>query len=341
MEARELLKRVPVIDLHNDTLVAHQRLRNASLAQRGKRYGSERNGLVAGPYGHLRPLVGSEELQIDLQGMREAGLDAGFFAVDVTQAHNNHLAYAMDALGFLLHDLASQDVDAVIVRSSADLRRAIGAHQPALILHIEHADVTEKSLNVLHALYALGVRSLGFTHNVSSCAADGCLEARDGVGLTDFGVRLVREMNTLGMVVDLAHVSPGAFFHGLEVSARPVLFSHGNARALCDHPRNLTDDQLRALSAQGGVIGVSFVPSFVDAERPTLARLLDHFEHIVEIGGIDCVGLGSDFDGGGTLVQNVNALEEVVAGLIGRGYDEVALGKILGGNALRVLEAVL
>ena len=341
MEARELLKRLPVIDLHNDTLVAHQRLRNASLAQPGECYGSERNGLVSGPYGHLRPLDGTEAFQIDLLRMREVGLDAGFFAVDVTQAHNNHLAYAMDALGFLLHDLMAQDADALIVRGREDLRRAIGTHQPALILHIEHADVTEKSLNVLHALYALGVRSLGFTHNVSSCAADGCLEARDGVGLSDFGVRLVREMNSLGMVVDLAHVSPGAFFHALEVSERPVLFSHGNACALCDHPRNLTDDQLRALSAQGGVIGVSFVPSFVDAERPTLGRLLDHFEHIVEVGGIDCVGLGSDFDGGGTLVQDVYALEAVAAGLIGRGYDEVALGKILGGNALRVVEAVL
>lgn len=341
MDARELLRRFPVIDLHNDTLVAHQRLRNASLVQRGERYGSERNGLVSGPYGHLRPLDGSETMQIDLQGMREAGLDAGFFAVDVTQAHNNHLAYAMDALGFLLRDLMEQAADAVIVRSTADLQGALVGRRPAMILHIEHADVTEKSLNVLHALYALGVRSLGFTHNVSSCAADGCLEARDGVGLTAFGVRLVREMNALGMVVDLAHVSPAAFFHALEVSSRPVLFSHGNARALCDHPRNLTDDQLRALSAQGGVIGVSFVPSFVDAERPTIERLLDHFEHIVEVGGINCVGLGSDFDGGGTLVRDVNALEEVVAGLIGRGYDEGALSKILGGNALRVLEAVV
>ena len=175
MDARELLRRFPVIDLHNDTLVAHQRLRNASLVQRGERYGSERNGLVSGPYGHLRPLDGSETMQIDLQGMREAGLDAGFFAVDVTQAHNNHLAYAMDALGFLLRDLMEQAADAVIVRSTADLQGALVGRRPAMILHIEHADVTEKSLNVLHALYALGVRSLGFTHNVSSCAADGCL----------------------------------------------------------------------------------------------------------------------------------------------------------------------
>ncbi|MFO7698223.1 MAG: membrane dipeptidase [Anaerolineae bacterium] len=340
MDAGELLRRTLVIDLHNDTLVAHMRQRNASVAQPGVYYGAERNGIVTGPYGNLRPGP-FEPLQIDLPGMRGVGLDAGFFAVDVTQAHNNHLAYAMDALGFLLNDLAQHAPEATIVRQAEDLRRAQALGEPALLLHIEHADVTEKSLNVLQALYAMGVRSLGFTHNVSSCAADGCGEAREGVGLTDFGVRLVREMNRLGMVVDLAHVSPGAFYHALEVSERPVLFSHGNARALCDHPRNLTDDQLRALSAQGGVIGLSFVPYFVDAERPTLERLLDHFEHIVDVGGIGCVGVGSDFDGGGTLVRDISALTDVVQGLMARGYDEPSLAKILGGNALRVIEATL
>jgi membrane dipeptidase len=340
MDAIELQRRTLVIDLHNDTLVAHMRQRNASVAQRGVYYGAERNGIVTGPYGNLRPGP-FEPLQIDLPGMRDVGLSAGFFAVDVTQAHNSHLAYAMDALGFLLNDLAQHAPEAIIVRQAEDLRKAHASGAPALILHIEHADVTEKSLNVLHALYAMGVRSLGFTHNVSSCAADGCGEAREGVGLTDFGVRLVGELNRLGMVVDLAHVSPGAFYHALEVSERPVLFSHGNARALCDHARNLTDDQLRALAEQGGVIGVSFVPYFVDAETPTLERLLDHFEHIVDVGGIGCVGLGSDFDGGGTLLKDLTGLRDVVQGLMGRGYDEPALAKILGGNALRVIEATL
>ncbi|MHB1319017.1 MAG: dipeptidase [Anaerolineae bacterium] len=340
MDASEFLRRESVIDLHNDTIVAHMRQRHASLARRGLHYGADCNGVVTGPYGDLRPGP-FEPLQIDLPGMRDTGLDAGFFAVDVTQAQNNHQAYAMDALGFLINDLAQHAPEAIIVRQAEDVRSARATSVPALILHIEHADVTEKSLNVLQVLHAVGVRSLGFTHNVSSCAADGCLEARVGVGLTDFGVRLVREMNRLGMVVDLAHVSPGAFFHALEVSEKPVLFSHGNARALCDHPRNLTDDQLRALSAQGGVIGVSFVPSFIDASLPTLARLLDHFEHIVDVGGIGCVGMGSDFDGGGTLVMDLAALPDVIQGLEERGYDQPSLRQIAGGNALRVLEAVL
>ncbi|NLX43462.1 MAG: membrane dipeptidase, partial [Chloroflexi bacterium] len=148
-------------------------------------------------------------------------------------------------------------------------------------------------------------------------------------------------MNRLGMVVDLAHVSPRAFYEALEVSDRPVLFSHGNAQALCDHPRNLSDHQLRALAQQGGVIGLSWVPSFVDPERATLSRLLDHFDHVVATAGITSVALGSDMDGGGTLLPDVFGLGDLVGGLSDRGWDEEALRLVLGGNALRVLERAL
>ena len=155
MDAGTMLRQALVIDLHNDTLVAHMRQRNASLCRPAFTMDAECNGLVAGPYGNLRPGP-LDPLQIDLEAMHETGLDAGFFAVDVTLAHNNHLAYALDALGFLLNDLALNAPEAMIVRTVADLTRAQELDVPALILHIEHADVTEKSLNVLQALYARG-----------------------------------------------------------------------------------------------------------------------------------------------------------------------------------------
>ncbi|NLT73704.1 MAG: membrane dipeptidase [Chloroflexi bacterium] len=335
MNVEDMLHASVVIDLHNDTIVAHMRQRNASIARTGFFHGPERNGIVTGPYGSMQPPDAA--LQLDLAGMRSAGLDAGFFAVDVTLAHNSHLAYGLDGLGYLLYDMEEAATEATHVRTLQDLERIGPSGSPALVLHIEHADVTEKSLNVLYALFALGVRSIGLTHNVGSCAADGCWDAREGVGLTVFGERLVREMNRLGMVVDLAHASPGAFYRALEVSTRPVLFSHGNSRALCDTPRNLTDHQLRALSEQGGVIGVSFVPAFVDSEAPDLEKLLAHFDHIVEVAGIEHVGLGSDFDGGGTLLPDVAALEDLVAGLWDRGYSGTDLRRILGENALRIL----
>lgn len=341
MDPLELQRDALVIDGHNDTIVAHIRRGNLSVARGQEHRVGDHAGTIGFTRGHEDPRGEAAEIQIDAPLMRAAGIDAGLFAIDVTLARHNHLTYALDGLGYLFNDLTKSGGGLAVARSVADLETARAADTPAAILAIENADVTEKSLYVLRSLYDLGVRAIGLTHNVSSCAADGCLEARSGVGLTAFGVELVREMNRLGMVVDLAHVSPGAFFHALEVVERPVLFSHGNARALCDHPRNLTDDQLRALRDNGGVIGLSYVPYFVDAERPTLARLLDHVDHVAGVAGIETVGLGSDFDGGGTLLRDATETPKIVGGLLARGYSEADVRAVLGENMLRVLRAAM
>ncbi|MFH1086780.1 MAG: membrane dipeptidase, partial [Chloroflexota bacterium] len=325
MDSLALHRAAFVIDGHNDTLVAHIRRGLWSLS--GDTGGAE--GRHAGTIAFLRGAAPAEPVQINLPTMRAGGIHAGLFAIDVTLARCNHLAYALDGFGYLLRDLEHSQAEAVIVRTAADLHAARAAGKLALILAVEHADVTERSLNILRMLFEVGVRSIGLTHNVSSAAADGCLEARDGVGLTQYGVALVREMNALGMVVDLAHASPGAFFHGLEVSGKPVIFSHGNARALCDHPRNLSDDQLRALAQHGGVIGLSFVPYFVDAQAPSLERWLEHVDHIASVAGIEAVGLGSDFDGGGTLLRDATELPSITEGLLRRGYTEPDIRKVL------------
>ncbi|MDA8218058.1 MAG: membrane dipeptidase, partial [Dehalococcoidales bacterium] len=286
MDYQQLHREALVIDSHNDTIVAHIRRGNLSL-QTGESVSDDTfYGVVAFVRGEYPDKV-AKPIQIDFPKMRESGIDAAFFAVDATLARHNHLAYAMDGFGFLLADIAAHDADVGLVRQSADILRAKAEGKPAALLAIEHANCTEKSLNVLHSLYRMGIRSIGLTHNVSSYAADGCKEAREGVGLTRFGVKMVQEMNRLGMLVDLAHISPAGFYHALEVSSKPVIFSHGNARALCDHPRNLTDDQLRTLARNGGVIGLSYVPMFVDEHQPTFDRLLEHADHIAEVAGID------------------------------------------------------
>ncbi len=341
MDYRALHRDALVIDSHNDTIVAHIRRGNLSLAGENAPAAGRHSGTIAYLRGRADSEAAAMPIQIDFAKMRQAGIDVGFFAIDVTLARGNHLAYALDGFGYLFDDLDSSGADVVIVRRAEDVRRAKAAGRPAAVLAIEHADCVDRSLNVLRALYEVGVRSIGLTHNVSSWAADGCLEARDGVGLTHFGASLIREMNRLGMLVDLAHVSPGAFFSALEVTTKPVIFSHGNARALCDHPRNLTDDQLRALRQNGGVIGLSYVPSFVDAQRPTFERLLDHVDHIVEVAGVETVGLGSDFDGGGTLLADAAEVPEITAGLLRRGYSEADVRKVLGENTLRVLQATI
>jgi membrane dipeptidase len=341
MDHRELHENALVIDSHNDTIVAHIRRGNLSL-ERGREDSSKRrSGTIGFLRGHEEPREGADYIQIDFPKMRKAGIDAAFFAVDVTTAFKDHLAYALDGFGYLLNDIEDSRSETVIARSSDDILEAKIRGQVAVILAVEHADCTERSLNILRMLYELGVRSIGLTHNVSSWAADGCMEARDSVGLTRFGEDLVLEMNRLGMLVDLAHVSPSAFSSALEITRKPVIFSHGNARSLCSHPRNLNDDQLRALAKNHGVIGMSYVPSFIDARNPSLERLLDHIDHVVSVAGIDVVGLGSDFDGGGTLLADATEVPRITEGLVQRGYSEGEVRKILGENTLRVLKETI
>lgn len=341
MDYLELHRDALVVDSHNDAIVAHIRRGNRSL-ERGAEGAAERHaGTVSFLRGHEEPRPGADQIQISFPLMRQAGIDVGFFSVDVTVARGNHLSYALDGLGYFLNDVEQSGTDVVVVRRAADVLAAKAAGKLAVVLAIEHADCTDRSLNVLRALYELGVRSIGLTHHVSSWAADGCFEAREGVGLTHFGARLVREMNRLGMLVDLAHISEAGFFGVLEVTTKPIIFSHGNARALCDHPRNLTDAQLKALAENRGVIGLSYVPDFVDARQPTLERLLDHVDHVVEVAGVDTVGLGGDFDGGGTLLASALGVPRITEGLLRRGYGEGDVRKILGGNTLRVLRETI
>ena len=337
MDSRSFHAGALVIDSHNDTIVAH--LRRGDVGMNGvprERPRFPEHGIVDFISG--RPAPGTAEpVQIDFPLMKAGGIDAAFFSVDVTTAHGAHLAYAMDAHGFLFEEIAAFGSPVTVVKRADDIERAKREGVPAIILAVENANCTEASLHIVRSLYELGVRSIGLTHHTSSVAADGCYEAREGAGLTRFGVTLVREMNRLGMLVDLAHVSPAGFYHALEVSTRPVMFTHGNTAAICDHPRNLTDDQLRALARRRGVIGMSFVPSFVSREAPDLGKLLDHIDHAVKVGGVDCVGIGSDFDGGGTLLRDAREMPEITRGLFERGYGEAEVRKILGENTLRVI----
>jgi membrane dipeptidase len=341
MDARELTHDALVIDCHNDSIALHIRRGNQSIAREGATVQQPYPGMIDALYGLYDEPRRSMASQFSIPKMRMAGLDVAFCAIDVTKYRKNELSAALDAFGYLMSDLDETKTGVTIVHKADDILAARAQGHPALLLAIEHADATDRSLNILRMLYEAGVRSIGLTHNLSSWAADGNGEARESVGLTRYGAHLVREMNRLGMVVDLAHVSESAFFSALETSTKPVLFSHGNARALCDHPRNLTDEELRALARNGGVIGLSFVPMFIDQEKPTLDRFFDHVDHIVKVAGADYVGLGSDFDGGGTVLESVTELWQVTAGLLRRGYAEADIRKILGDNVLRVLKATI
>jgi len=348
-EAAQLHREALVIDTHNDSIVSHIRRGNLSLTGREKPHLAGLEGTVLSLRGPLTPEEREWHGQLDLPKMRAGGIDAAFFAVDVTRAWKNNLAYALDAFGCFDADLCDHPDEMVVARSAAEIVEARASGRLAAILVVENSDALEGSLGVLRMFYRVGVRSMTLTHNPSSWAAAGNAEGRCGGGLTCFGVKLVEEMNRLGMLVDVSHIAERGFYDTLETSSRPVIASHSCCAALCDHPRNLTDAQIRALAQNGGVMALTFVPSFIEQgwtparwpEQPSLDQLLDHVEHAVEVAGIDHVGIGSDFDGGGTLLRDATEFPRITAGLLRRGYRTADVRKILGENTLRLLRQTL
>lgn len=321
-----------VIDSHNDSIVIHMRAglnldggpvreQGAAIVTRFSRY----NGAT---------------IQLDFPKMRAAGVNAAFFAVDVTLAKGTHLQYALDGLGFFLREAAHSSEEIVIVRRAADITRAHEEGKLAAVLAIENSDGLDQSIYTLSAFYEIGVRALTVTHSTRSWAADGC-EVENGGGLTAFGKRMIAEMNRLGMLVDVSHLNDRGFWETLEHSTMPVMATHSCCRALCGHPRNLTDDQLKALGAVGGVVALTFVPEFIDDAAPTIDGLIDHIEHAIEMAGIDHVALGSDFDGGGTLVEGAMTYPQITELLLQRGLAEDDVRKVLGTNHLRILSEVI
>ncbi len=332
-----------VIDSHNDAIVAHIRRGNVNLADEQVQDAALPNGTIAYLRGPVPPDEEAIGIQLNIPKMQQGGIDVAFFAVDVTRAWKNHLAYALDAFGWFDASVAAHADNICIVRKTADIHDAKANGKLAAILAVENSEAVERSLNVLRSLYRLGVRSIGLTHNPNTWAAAGTDEGETGSGLTKFGRQLVQEMNQLGMLVDVSHISERGFWDVLHISDTPVIASHSNCKTLCNHLRNLSNEQLKALSANGGVVGITFVPGFITEDGwtkpPAFSKLLNHFDYAIDIAGIDHVGIGSDFDGGGELLKDAAEFPRITEGLSERGYSDEDIQKVLGGNHLRVFEA--
>jgi membrane dipeptidase len=292
----------------------------------------------------------SEEGHIDLPRLREGGVTAQIFALFVSPNHfpRGAASQALRLLDVFYQEMGENADQLTLAATASDIERAKAEGRVARILGLEGAEALEGDLGVLRAFYKLGVRNIGLTWNLRNAAADGVDETRSSSGLSNFGVQLVQEMNHLGILVDVSHLSPTGVRDVLHVSEAPVIASHSNAYALCPHRRNLTDEQLEGIASKGGVVGVTFVPNFVteDGNQATLESLLDHIDHMVKTMGVDHVGLGSDFDGFFDSVkvqdlEDVTCLPRLTAGLVGRGCGEEDVKKILGGNFMRVFREVV
>jgi membrane dipeptidase len=331
------------------------------------------------------------EAQADLRSLREGGVTASFFASYVPPAYAGRGAakFAFRLID-IIHDEVRRRPDALIhCTDVAGIRAAKRDGRLAVMIGVEGGHAIEDSLDILRELYARGARYLTLTHVNTNNWCDSSGDAGRHGGITDFGRDVVRTMNDLGMLVDISHVSDAAFFQVAETTRVPLVATHSSCRALCRHPRNMTDDMLRELARNGGVCMINFFSAFVNddvaqaimkSQRPkksapadglggteempddrtdwdsylqwfrslgcpraTLDDVADHVFHAAEVAGIDHVGIGSDFDGVPALpdeLQTAAGLPALTARLLERGMSEADVEKVLGGNFLRVFEAV-
>ncbi len=288
----------------------------------------------------------SEKGQIDLPRLHKGNVSAQVFAIWTPPGrYADALKYGMEAVDAFLKEVDAND-DLILATSGNDLDIAFSKGAVAGILSLEGAEPLSGSIGVLRDFYRLGLRLVTLTWNFRNEAADGVKESVTGGGLTHFGRDLVEACNELGIVIDVSHLSPAGVEDVLSLSRKPVIASHSNAAAICDHPRNLTDEQIRGIAATGGAVGVTFVPDFLrkGGYGASITDVLDHIDYMVNLVGAEHVMLGSDFDGMGEKVplglEDVGKLPALTEGLLERGYTEKEIRSILGENFRRVFGEV-
>jgi microsomal dipeptidase-like Zn-dependent dipeptidase/gamma-glutamyl-gamma-aminobutyrate hydrolase PuuD len=292
-----------------------------------------------------------ENVKIDLPKMKEGLVDAVFMVAYLPQGKRDDAASrqaTLQAVEILrqVHEQAGRYPDVLaIARSVADLRRLKREGKRAIVPAIENGYAIGKDIANLARFKEMGVAYITLCHNGSNDICDPAEGTPEHGGLSPFGREVVREMNRLGIIVDVSHVGEKSFHDVLEESRYPVIASHSSARALRDHPRNLTDRQLKALAANGGVVQVCLYNHFLGkGGKATIHDAVRHIDHVVRVAGIDHVGIGTDFDGDDVQqlpgCRGANELINLTVELLRRGYTPADLEKLWGGNLLRVMESV-
>lgn len=332
--------------------------------------------------------------QVDIPRLHEGGYTGVFFSVYCSAARGatpDKVQEAVNIITAIESEVARHPGDLFIATTAADVERAKAEKKIAILLGVEGGHMIDSDLDNLRMLYGRGGRYLTLTHSKHTPWAGSSGDApADDPGLTEFGREVVAEMNALGMMVDVSHISDKTFDGVMEAAKAPVIASHSSCRAIGSHPRNMTDAMIRRVADNGGVVHINYYNGFLDdsfrqrssawsAEhegakaalrekhagdkvalakalfalqmqkldeigRTPLSILLDHFEHAVNVGGVEHVGLGSDFDGVDEELpegaEDASMTMNLVEGLRGRGLSDADISKILGENTLRVMRDV-
>jgi microsomal dipeptidase-like Zn-dependent dipeptidase/anthranilate/para-aminobenzoate synthase component II len=286
---------------------------------------------------------------VDLHKMDEGRQDATIMVAYLPQnpaagdPASHAKAYADSIFDKIENIVAGNSNYISIARTPADLWTNKHEGRKSIMLGIENGRAIEGSLDNLRHFTERGIVYMTLCHNGDNDICDSARGSQTHGGVSNFGREVIREMNRLGIMVDLSHAAESSFYDALELSETPIVCSHSSCRALCDHPRNLTDDQMRALAQKGGVMQVTLYNGFLVKEgQATIEDALRHLEHAISIMGIDHVGLGTDFDGDGGIcgLASSSELLQFTRQLLTRNYSEEDIQKIWGGNFLRVMQQV-
>ena len=289
------------------------------------------------------------KIKVDLHKMTEGRQDATIMVAYLQQKERDDasLVAATDKANRILDGIeamVNQNIGSVnIAYTPADLYRLKREGKKAIMLGIENGYAIGKDIANVEHFRKRGVVYMTLCHNGNN---DICGSARyndENLGVSEFGARVIGEMNRLGMMVDLSHSGEHTFYDTLQISTQPVVCSHSSSRALCNHPRNLTDDQLRAIAAQGGVVQVCMYSGFLRTDRQAnILDAIEHLNHMVQVMGVEHVGVGTDFDGDGGIIglNDASELTNFTRRLMMERYTEEDMRLIWGGNFLRVMEEV-
>ena len=322
-EAKRIHSRNVILDSHTDTPMIFPGQFNIGLKEGGK---------------------------VNLPLMEEGMVDAAIMVAYIPQGKRDDESlqqatdFAMNRLNEIHRQMEINRGRMNIARTSQEVWVTKDAGKKAIMLGLENGYAIGKDIRNIARFKELGVSYITLCHNGSNDICDSARGDAEWGGLSPFGKEVVAEMNRLGILVDVSHAAESTFYDALEVSTQPIIASHSSARALCNHPRNLTDEQLKALAEKQGVVQVCLYKGFIneDAEKASLTDAIRHINHIVDLIGINHVGIGSDFDGDGELIgcRASNELINITLRLLKDGYKENDIAKIWGGNLLRVMSRV-